>query len=44
MIRTIPLTANTEYKLENVNGKYALIKNLGSTSVYVSKKSSIWIK
>jgi len=41
MIRTIPLTANTEYKLENVNGKYALIKNLGSTSVYVSKKSTI---
>lgn len=41
MIRTIPLTANTEYKLENVNGKYALIKNLGSASVYVSKKSTI---
>ena len=41
MIKTISLTANTEYKLENVNGKYALIKNLGSVAVYASKKSTI---
>lgn len=41
MIKTFSLAANTEYKLENVDGKYALIKNFGTVAVYVSKKSTI---
>lgn len=41
MIKTFSLAANTEYKQENVDGKYALIKNFGTVAVYVSKKSTI---
>ena len=40
MIKTIALVANTE-KQQAVDNKYLLVKNLGSTTVYVSKKSTI---
>ena len=41
MIKTISLTANTEYRLQNVDNKYCLVKNLGAYNVYVSKKPTI---
>lgn len=40
MIKTIALTAGVE-KTQAVDNKYLLVKNLGSTTVYVSKKSTI---
>lgn len=40
MIKTITLVANTE-KTQAVDNKYALIKNMGYTAVYVSKSASI---
>ena len=41
MIKTITLTAGTEYRLQNVDNKYCLVKNLGAYNVYVSKKPTI---
>jgi len=41
MIKTIALTANTEHRLQNVDNKYCLVKNLGAYNVYVSKKPTI---
>lgn len=40
MIKTIALVANTE-KTQAVDNKYVLVKNLGATAVYASKKSTI---
>jgi len=40
MIKTIVLEANTE-KTQSVDNKYALIKNMGATEIYVSKKPTI---
>lgn len=40
MIKTIALAANTE-KAQAVDNKYVLVKNMGNTAVYASKKSTI---
>lgn len=40
MIKTIALAAGTE-KTQAVDNKYVLVKNLGATAVYASKKSTI---
>jgi len=40
MIKTINLVANTE-KAQAVDNKYVLVKNMGNTAVYASKKSTI---
>lgn len=40
MIKTIALVADTE-KIQAVTKKYALVKNMGNTAVYVSKSSDI---
>ena len=41
MIKTITLVAGTEYRLQNVDNKYCLVKNLGAYNVYVSKNPTI---
>jgi len=41
MIKTITLAAGTEYRLQNVDNKYCLVKNLGAYNVYASKSALI---